>query len=415
MLGLCTVSLFAGCEPTPEVRVYVAPKVESEFVAVPGASLPNSLAQSGEPSVPRVAPPSVTRRILGAVIPIKDGCYFVKATDAPETLESLVAAMRLIVERFDIEPATGLPKLELPDGWSVKPRNDIAFAEFNVSANGTPVKFTVTRLEMPTAEGWDAYLLGNINRWRGQLSLAPWSSDDMSSQLEKVARAGNDLPGYLFDATGTGSGGMGPMQGGGAAGPRMGSPAFGPSTPGSTGTGPSGVNPAATGPAATAPSSNGAPLAPPVSGSGAKAPIQLKYETPESWQPAADRPFRLATFDVKTSSGTGEVAVSMAVNDPTQNTLMWQQQISTGAPEETVKTLAEQVVASAEDIPAGSRTAKLYTIRASEQADAPTLLVAAIPMGQDNLSVFVKLKTDLRSSEEQKANFLKFVNSLSWE
>lgn len=390
LLGLGAAALFTGCEPAPEVRVYVAPKVESEFVSVPGLPKSDGTVQSSESTIPRIAPPKTARRMLGAVIPIKDGVYFIKATDSPETLESLVSAMHTVVERFDIDPATGLPKLELPEGWSVKPRNDIAFAEFNVTAAGVPVKFTVTRLEMPSAEGWNDYLLGNINRWRGQLALAPWSVEEMGSQLEKVARNGSELPGYLFDATGTGSGAMG----GPASGQRPGPNALTPNLPN------------AVPPSAPASASSGA---------ASKPPIAIKYETPESWQLAADRPFRLATFDVKTSAGTGEVAVSMAVNDPAQNTLMWQQQISSGAPEDQVKTLAEQVVANAEDIPAGKRTAKLYTIRASEQADAPTLLVAAIPMEQDNLSVFVKLKTDLRSSEEQKANFLKFVNSLSWE
>jgi hypothetical protein len=42
-------------------------------------------------------------------------------------------------------------------------------------------------------------------------------------------------------------------------------------------------------------------------------------------------------------------------------------------------------------------------------------MVAAIPTGESNLCLFVKLKSDLRTAEEEKSNLLSFVNSLRWE
>jgi hypothetical protein len=72
-------------------------------------------------------------------------------------------------------------------------------------------------------------------------------------------------------------------------------------------------------------------------------------------------------------------------------------------------------VNEAEEIQAGTRPGKLYSIRSGDEATAPVLLVAAIPTGENELCLFVKLKSDLRTSEEQKSNLLSFVNSLRWE
>jgi len=94
---------------------------------------------------------------------------------------------------------------------------------------------------------------------------------------------------------------------------------------------------------------------------------------------------------------------------------MWYGQLLKKDEPELQTQLATKTVDEAEDIQAGSRTAKLYTVRASDNADSKALLVAAIPTGEPGMCWFVKLNCDLRMIEEEKSVFLGFVNSLSWE
>lgn len=103
------LALAIGCEPSVAVRVYDAPKSDTEFVSGPlSGSVSGPLAGSGAvaggagtgstkggSSAPTTA--SGKRRILGAVIPMESGCYFIKATDSPERLEPLMGDFHEIV------------------------------------------------------------------------------------------------------------------------------------------------------------------------------------------------------------------------------------------------------------------------------------------------------------------------------
>lgn len=332
------------------------------------------------------------RRILGAVIPMESGCYFLKATDAPDKLDPLLGDFHDIVTKFTIDPNTGKPELDLPEGWRMNPRNDVAMAEFVAPESAGSVKFTVTVLGMPPADDWNAYLLSNINRWRGQLKLPDIDTNGLNDALISVDRPGSLLPGYIFDAVGTGSGGMAPFAGGGpSAAPERAPTNSKPSTPSANASAPPAGN--------SSDARSGRP--------------ELQYETPAGWSLAAGTPFRLATFQIASEQGPGEVAISMAVDNPSTNAMMWYQQVTRETDEAKLKSLVEQSLQSSEKIPSGTGPGTLYTIRESEQPDAPMLLVASLPTEDPQLHLFVKLRADNRVAQSQRDAFLKFIQTLS--
>lgn len=369
--------LATGCGQPPEVRVYDGPKSDTVFVSGPNASSGTPTAFGGSSSSSSPSPMGVVRRILGAVIPTESGCYFLKATDTPERLQPLISDFYTIVTEFAIDPSTGRPNMTLPTGWVMNPRNDIAMAEFVSPAASGSAKFTVTMLAMPPAAEWESYLLSNINRWRGQLKLPEITVEEIERELIPVKRPSNLLPGYIFDADGTGSGGMSSSP----VPPKASVPGSKPS--------------AASGPEQQE----------------SKKPA-LTYELPEGWRSVAGTPFRLATFSVSTPDGDGEVTVSMAVDNPLGNTMMWYQQVSRESDPEKIKAMAESTVSKSEKIASAMGEGLLYTIRGSEQEDSPTLLVASLPSDREGLHAFVKLRGDTRVVEAQRDNLLKFVQSL---
>lgn len=404
-LALLALPVLIGCDPPPEVRVYDAPKSDTEFVSGPLAgsgSGPISLGSVGS-AVPNAGAPSVAgpRRILGAILPLDSGCYFLKATDSPERLEPLMSDFHTIVSNFAIDANTGRPSNALPSGWVMNPRNDIALAEF-VSPEATgSIKFTVTALAMPEQKDWPEYLLSNVNRWRGQLKVEPVDLKTLNDSLVSVPRGEGLLPSYIFDATGTGSGGMAPTGASGSAtSSRNNAPA---------------VNPPVTAPPApTSPPSNSSPNTP-ASASPADVPKrpELDYRLPEGWSVGQGSPFRLATLKIESAEGNGEVTVSMATDNPQANTAMWAQQVLKESEPAQIDPVVQQTLERAETVAVGDKQAKLYTIRKSEEPQAPMLMVASIPTDNQELHLFVKLIGDNRLAEAQKQKFIDFVQSIS--
>ena len=395
---LCNVALvtLSGCWSELKERSYDAPKIESEFVKgrepQPRRSLPPMMGTS------RI--PLEDRRILGAVIPDGGNVYFVKATDRIARITSAESSFRSIVEQFAIDPESGSPKFALPAGWSLKLLDNAnagiglaeMIAEINFEAVGGPMRFTISKYNRPTEQAmWDEYLLSQINRWRGQLELSPISVLDLQKELVTIPRDAAALPAYLFDANGSGANTstrsiqppIVPIQ------PPI-APIQPPIIP---------IEPSAT-----------QSIQPPT-----RPPLKLVYVKPDGWELQAARPYREATFKVTKNAMEGEVTVSTAKDSPVQNAAMWIGQVMPNSDPTTLESLAIKTVDEAESIQTGIKTAKLYSIRASDQPDARALLVVAIPMGNDGMSMFVKLNCELRMMEEVKSTFLSFVNSLRWE
>ena len=334
--------------------------------------------------------PLSERRILGAIIPYPGEAFYLKAVDRIDRLDLVAADFRSVVERFAIDEKTKQPVVQLPPGWTFKMRetdNDFVMADILANAaSGTPIKFTVSVLGV---KDWDNDLLQNVDRWRGQLELPPTDLETLKKEMPAVVRESFALPAYIFDAT---AAGMGPKTQAGAS--VEASNAFLPIQPTESIADP------------TLSSQLPSTMEP---------PKIVSYDKPADWVLQGPKPLRLLNFTITKEDRVGEIIVSWVKHTPLENASLWCQQVLRDADAPTIDALAAKTIEEAEDIPAGKIQGKLYAIRASDDPAAACLLVVAIPTGDDDMCLFVKLKCDLRMSEEEKSNLLSFVNSLRWE
>ncbi len=170
-----------------------------------------------------VTPDGSKSRILGGVFPLEGETWFFKMTGPDE----LVAAQRETFKEFlgsvrptdnatdaaapapsgapmsansggstnaptpsPIEPSQGAPlQYTLPPGWEEKPLSPMRLASFKATPpNGKEIDVSVVSL--PGVAGGD---LANINRWRGQLSLAPIDENALAKTAEHLQAKGRDF------------------------------------------------------------------------------------------------------------------------------------------------------------------------------------------------------------------------------
>ncbi len=92
---------------------------------------------------------------------------------------------------------TTLPAWQVPAGWQPQPASPMSLATFLLGTAGqAQAKVTVSTLE---GDGGGA--LANVNRWRGQLGLAPAAESDLASLLSPVELAEGKAS--LVDLSGT--------------------------------------------------------------------------------------------------------------------------------------------------------------------------------------------------------------------
>ena len=84
------------------------------------------------------------------------------------------------------EPGRAHVHWQLPKGWEELPPGEMRVGDFRVQGpNGTRVEVTIVPL--PGQAGRD---VDNVNRWRGQVSLAPLNEEQLAAESEPVEIAG---------------------------------------------------------------------------------------------------------------------------------------------------------------------------------------------------------------------------------
>ena len=98
---------------------------------------------------------------------------------------------------------SGLPSLKftLPAGWKEKTLTQLRVASFEISENGKTADVSV--IPLSGMAGGD---LANVNRWRGQVGLAPLPETDLQKLAEKVEVGGPAADLYDVNGTSPGSG-----------------------------------------------------------------------------------------------------------------------------------------------------------------------------------------------------------------
>lgn len=154
-------------------------------------------------------------RILGGILALKGETWFFKMTGPDQLLESQREAFNQFLASVHTESAASAPapmmptagastnaptsplletpptaplQYALPRNWEVKPPSQMRLASFNASApNGKQVDISIVSLS--GLAGGD---LANVNRWRGQVQLAPIDEAALQQSFEHIPANGHD-------------------------------------------------------------------------------------------------------------------------------------------------------------------------------------------------------------------------------
>jgi hypothetical protein len=173
-----------------------------------------------------VANPAQDGRIVAAIVPLARAMWFYKMRGNRELIEREKEGFLRWVEtarkkeraqsapdphapapamKNPHAPAPGTPPAarpreitwQVPQGWKEGPAKSMRIATFAISGeNGTSGEATVVKLS-----GTGGGELANVNRWRGQIGLAPITAEELAAAVTSVDSPGGAIT--LIDCAGT--------------------------------------------------------------------------------------------------------------------------------------------------------------------------------------------------------------------
>lgn len=311
-----------------------------------------------------------------------------------------------------------------PEGWNELPPGQMRAASFNVKGDDGK-QADVSVIPLPGAAGGD---LANVNRWRGQVGLAPLSAEELAKTAEAVEIAGQAA--QLYAMVGAVSGSSDPTRILGVIQQRDGVAWFFKMT----GNDPLVAKEKAAfvaflksvkyeaGPAAVSSSQNGGEALPAGHPEISSTPLAVspatlapagegkpKWEVPTDWKEISGGQFLVAKFALAGDGGAQAVVnVSRSVGDGgglAANVNRWRGQL--GQTPWSEADLQKQT----KEIPAASGTATVIEMNGTDaRTGQPASLVGAMMM-QSGQTWFYKLMGDAKVVESQKAAFTKFVQT----
>lgn len=353
--GLLLVSVLFGCDPTSEIVVERVPKD-----ATPPAP-PTAPAQ----------PAAKTERMLASIMLNGNEAVFFKVSGVPEAVAAIREPFLKFVGSFRKgEP----PTWTVPEGWNEEKGNGERLATVTIPAE-PPMELTVTSLPFRGGSE-DAYRLANVNRWRGQLGLAPITEDALHAEAAddvetfQVPMEGAEVA-TVVDITGQSSGGMGgPFQSMMGAGGGMGM-----------------ENPAM-----------------PSGGGDAGNDGGLSYTTPEGWQPAAGNAFSRTALSVDDATIT-VTDLAAGANSVVDNFNRWRGQVQLEPLEESA--LKEQLTT----ITLGDGQPGEYAVLTGSAGQS----MLGVIVTRGDTMWFVKMMGSDATIAREKPRFEEFVKSLQFK
>jgi hypothetical protein len=176
LLAVLVLIVLAGCREREAVTRYTVNKPAplapltrvNPHQALPGAEP----APTGEP----------TDRTLGAIVPLAEQGWFFKLTGPKDLVAAQESAFNDFVKSLRFS-ADGKPSWTLPAGWTEQPGSGIRFATLVIPGE---TRLEVTVIVLPKSGDNVEYLLANVNRWRGQLRLAPIAAEALPAESSRV-------------------------------------------------------------------------------------------------------------------------------------------------------------------------------------------------------------------------------------
>lgn len=327
-------------------------------------------------------------------------------------------------------PVAATPRLSWtkPEGWNETPPGQMRVASFNVKDDGGK-QADVSVIPLPGAAGGTE---SNVNRWRGQVGLAPLSAEELSKAAEAVEIAGQ--PAQLYDVAGAASGSGDPTRILGVIQQRDGMAWFFKMTGndplvakgksafiaflksvkyevGEATVRPSPIGgetlPAGHPDISVVPSAPAAPAAVAVSSEG-----KPKWEVPPGWKEIPGGQFLVAKFALTGDGGAqAAVNVSMSAGDGgglAANVNRWRGQLG-----QTPWTAAELQKAAME-IPLATGMATVIEMSGTDGRTGQPASLVGVMVLQSGQAWFYKLMGDAKVVESQKPAFTKFVQTVKY-
>jgi hypothetical protein len=359
ILILPVLSLAAGCDKPGKITAYTVAKPPA---AVKPAILARAAVDHPAPQVPSAGEKG---RILGAIVPHGEKTWFFKLTGPTESVVEQVPPFLDFIRSLRFEG--DVPRWNRPEEWTEQPGNQFRFATLVIESATGPLELTISPL--PTGEGdFNAQLLANINRWRGQMQVPPLEP----AQLEKATMKLDvgELAVWLVNIEGRlGSTGMG------------GAPAAGKTA------------------------------APPSAAGGAVPhelpPLPFAFTLPEGWTRKPAGPMRIAEFEVLDGEKRVTISASTAGGDLLANVNRWRGQVSLKPVEEA------ELRKSLQKIEVGKFPGDYVDLVGPETTKPPeTILGVIVPVGGQQW--FLKLQGDAGLAKREQPRFEEFVKSIQF-
>jgi len=383
MLASAALMIFAGgCTEAPEITRRFVPKpstASSDAPAVPTASERPAAPKSTE---------KVDGRMLAAIVPAGGQGWFFKISDVDAAVVGQVKNFETLLKTLKIEG--GKPVWKAPEGWTEQGKSGMRAETFAIGSGDSKTECSVIALPNDDPAS-DEYILPNVNRWRGQLSLGKQSIDEM--------KASDDF--HQFDLedgttiTWVNLAGKVPA--------RPGSGSASPSRPATAGAS------SAAGPSLPPghPPTGGATASKPTAG-GKSSPTsipEMTFEVPDGWVSGSLKPFRKISWTVDNDGKTAEFYISAlgaAGSDVAQNVNRWRGQAG-------LKSLKENELSNeVKDILIGGEKGSLIEISGEKQS-----IIGAIVVKGDT-GWFFKLVGDPDTVSREKDNVRAFLNSVKF-
>lgn len=304
----------------------------------------------------RVPKPEATR-LLAAIIPHGDGTWFFKLVGPePQIAEHQEAFDQFLHSIRFTDQAERPITWTVPQGWRPGPEAKPRYATFFLGSQEHPLELTIFNFS-----GAAGSVLGNVNRWRGQIGLREISGNELG-QISKNLRL-DCGPATLVDMT---------NRRGANAGP----------TP-----------------------------APDILSRRAESHSRLHYDKPEGWKEKPDpKRMRLAVFDV--ADGAAEAGIMVLSGEGgglLANINRWRGQVQLEAIEE------EQLRKEVRQLEVAGTAAHYVDLSGPASAERPPqrLLGVVLPHGQQTW--FFTLKGPPEVVAQQKAAFEALVKSVRFE
>ncbi len=323
-----------------------------------------------------------TDRMLAAIIPQPKEVWFIKAVGPAEAIATAESDIRKFVQGLVFD-ANGPDLSKLPSSWNRGGKKPMRYATLLIDTPEAQLDVSISQL--PISGTWDEQVSLNVNRWRGQMKLAPSEEKWAGGKPIEVASA-TEQGAVWIDLTGE----MG-------SGPSM-------TPPMASGAGSfSGLADNSESPEQSPTQSSNTDEANSEGSSG------LVYKVPTGWRPGKQGAMRLAAFNIGDESQVAELTIIQAGGDLRGNVARWLGQVRGDSPPDDV---VDAAMKAGETVTVSGRESKRYLLDAGDKGNATSAIDATIVPMEGGMSLFIKATGPPDTIRQERDRIGEFIGSL---